>query len=440
MKFPNLSITINNTIITMIPIKAYKLSTPQIVPNDNNILVEVNINKIIVIYRLNYINTNSTTNITSIIPYYLSDGTTNNFRANMLYPFICINELDNINSGCMQPEKKQQTVAGLVYKYQSIQNLDLSFITNYIHQQIEKEYTNCINGIDGINFIKYVITSSANTGVHTVLSRLQNIIDFFIALSSEKFASGDINFNKLDDEKVDDGKVDDGKVDAEKVDAEKVDAGKVDDGKVDDGKVSYDDFKYYRPYMNKTEPDYNDKIFDYTIYSPNGYLEDIRFIKLYDRYRVLLLMIFRDYYKNFIIDSKIINVEYKDYDLEDITLKDFNNLDDIKICNEGEVIRSRIENTDAYINISIKLAAVIQNIPAQSQPNFLDNFKTYIRSKEPLKIEPLLNNIKGWNATCSKSDSKSELPRETPQKRPRTGGNYYNKYIKYKLKYLNLKE
>ena len=381
MKFPNLTINIGDDIITMRPIKTYKTKTQQLEQDDNKNPILIIIDKIIVLYELKHINTTSLIELKSIIPYYLSDGTTNNFRANMLYPFICINDVDNPDSGCM---RKKNNSYGFVYKYKAIVNLKFDKITNWIHDEIKKNFDNCENNINATNFLKDVLPISHTTGVSSVLSRLENLLDFFIAMTS--------------------------------------------------GTFTHDNIKKYIPYMNKLDPEYNNKLYNFECSTDEGYLENKLFIKLYNKYRECLKIFFNDLYNQFVTNSKIIKVEYNDYTLEDITLNDFNNLPDIKICNESRIIQSRINNTNHYIIISEKLVNMICSIET-SPDSFISNFKNYL-SRSPV-IEQLYQNIAGWGATCKKATLSSEHVDKKPKI---SGGSYYNKYIKYKLKYLNLKE
>ena len=394
MKFPNLTINIGDEIITMTPLNVYKVLTPQILEDTNE---KRDILKIIVLYELKYKNNKTSQEIISKIPYYLSDGTTNNFRANMLYPFICINDVDNQDSGCMRKKEKKDNVYGFIYKYQAIVNLDFTKLTTWINTNLVSQFKPCN---DAINFIKYVIPPTINTGVSSVLSRLTNILDFFIALSSEQFS-----LDQKDEQK----------------DEQK------------DKQKEY--IKKYIPYMVKSDPKYNDRLYDFEHFSIKGYNEDINFIDLYNEYRIILLSFFKDYYGYFIKTSNIIKVEYKPYDFEFKTLAEFNNLDDIKICHDSDIIQSRINNTNNYIQISQNLANMIYSI--KSNYNFLENFIKFFIPPAKQRIEYLSKNIEGWKATCNKATLSSEHVDKKPKI---SGGSYYNKYIKYKLKYLNLKE
>ena len=390
MNFPNLTINIDNKIITMTPLNVYKVLTPQIIEDIDE---KRDILKIIVLYELKYTNNKTSQEIISKIPYYLSDGTTNNFRANMLYPFICINDVDNPDSGCIQKKIKDSSY-GFVYKYQAIINLDFRKFTEFVNQKLKKKFKNCN---DADNFIKYVIPPTINTGVSSVLSRLRNILDFFIALSSEQFS-----FEQKDKQK--------------------------------DEQKEY--IKQYIPYMVKSDPLYNDRLYDFKYFSDKGYNEDINFIDLYNEYRINLLSFFKDYYTHFIKNSQILKVEYKTYDLESKTLAEFNNLDDIKICHDSNIIESRKLNTYNYIFISQTLEKMIYDIKSIRNIKFLEDFFLFFIPSDKQKIEQLYENIKGWGATCEKDTMSSESEQK---KRKLDGGNYYNKYIKYKLKYLNLK-
>ena len=163
--FPKLIINFNNKQIIALPVNAFKI-------------IDL-FDRIIVLYKFTYYDYLSREYIESTIPYYLSDGQTNNFRANMLFPFICINDPDNLKSGCAVNDIEPR---GLVYKYHAIQNLNLNIVRDWINSEIIKEF-----GKDkGSNFINIILEESSKSkgvshriGVSSVLPRIENLLDFF---------------------------------------------------------------------------------------------------------------------------------------------------------------------------------------------------------------------------------------------------------------------
>ena len=75
----------DNKTILIEPIQFYML-------NDHSV-------KYVIMYKLMYIdNQNPSSNIESTIPYYISNGVTNKLRANMLYPFMCYSNVNDIKT------------------------------------------------------------------------------------------------------------------------------------------------------------------------------------------------------------------------------------------------------------------------------------------------------------------------------------------------------
>jgi hypothetical protein len=317
----------------------------------------------------------------SIIPYYLSDGQTNNFRANMLFPFICINDPQNLNSGCAVNDIGTK---GFVYKYYVIQNLDLNRIKDWINSEIIKTYGQ--RGHDFIN-IKLKESSENNTiGVSSVLPRIENLLDFLLAISSERI------INKYPIEE-------------------------------------------YRPNIRHPPNSFDFK------FNTRGMKENKEDIDIYDFYRDRLLFFFNEYYNKFMKDYKFINILTNKFPLHPITLNDFNNIYVVKICNSEtkQINPLHRQNTDNYINISNKLLEIIKpmitfhenydfwkkfnDVPLEETHVFIEKYKYFFGIFNSLIKEPVIiknpsldNNIIGWNAKCKK------------------------KYLKYKLKYLSLKK
>jgi hypothetical protein len=360
MNVPNLNITIDNNIISAIPYQSY-------------LLTDLSPPRLVVLYKLSYFNSTTGETITSIIPYYISDGQTNNFRANMLFPFICVNEAVP-GSGC--PSIK--TNRGLLFKYHAVKNFDIHAYDKYIIDEIKKIPNGSI--IDDI-----LKKSSMNNsiGVSSVFRRLTNILDFFIAFCSERIAT------------------------------------------------EYP-IEQYRPNLNNPSDALN---FTMNTYGRN---EQKEYIEYYDKYRSLILMILQDNYNKFVKEFKIINNVFTPLSFKTISLKDFNNLPEIKLCtHESESIRSIQLNYYNYTLISIKLGEMIQSIcdlhtkpeffltyynsvNEIHQPNFIASYakffnfiKRFLHLPKSRKLE---QNIDDWNAKC------------------------YNKYLKYKSKYLKLKK
>lgn len=90
---------------------------------------------IVVIYKITY--TASTEVIIAHVPYYLSDGHTNKFRAGMLFPLICFNDTNTVPPVC--PMDKNRST-GLMFKYDVITNMNFNGANKWIEDTITKTY------------------------------------------------------------------------------------------------------------------------------------------------------------------------------------------------------------------------------------------------------------------------------------------------------------
>ena len=168
-KFPLLKIIVLNETIVLKPFKFYKVKYEKQ-------------SRLVILYNMTYTNDKET--LKSIIPYYISDGATNNFRANMLYPFICIQDLSQTED-CPQ-EIITKYMTGLVFKYRTIKNINFDMVEKEIDNKLKEKFGSKIY----YQFIisNYEITKGReySVGVKSVLSRLENLLDFMLAISSER--------------------------------------------------------------------------------------------------------------------------------------------------------------------------------------------------------------------------------------------------------------
>jgi hypothetical protein len=99
----------------------------------------------------------------------------------MLYPFICVNEPDQRDSGCAT---RQDAPRGLLFKYGVIKNLDSTLIYEGINNKIVERFNT-----KGVDFLKYelpICSRGYTEGVSSVLLRIENLLDFFIAICSKR--------------------------------------------------------------------------------------------------------------------------------------------------------------------------------------------------------------------------------------------------------------
>ena len=144
----------------------------------------------VVMYKLEHYNNTDLINpkMISTIPYYISDGRTNNLRANMLYPFGCFSIFGSKN--CPFDMSKPRS-NGTLLKYSLLQNvnnetLELELIKYFFDRQY--------SGTD--LFDKSIFRVRSNRDLNSVLPRLANLLDFTICIINDIF----INFNYIEED------------------------------------------------------------------------------------------------------------------------------------------------------------------------------------------------------------------------------------------------
>lgn len=155
---------------------------------------------IVILYDLHEINNDDKTTIhTATIPYYVSDGWTNGFRANMLFPFLCFTKKGEHKQNppvCPYSDRGDIGNNGML-KIQINGHLDTEKIqttindqySDLVNRQYEKkegetrseEYQRELSLKASINFI---ITTMRTFTLRSIAPRMENIIDCMIALSS----------------------------------------------------------------------------------------------------------------------------------------------------------------------------------------------------------------------------------------------------------------
>jgi hypothetical protein len=389
-KFPLLKIKVLNETIILTPLKFYLINV-----NDTNP------SRLTILYDLTY--KNDTETINAIIPYYISDGATNSLRANMLYPFICIQD-DDENKDC---PKTYDYITGVLIKYRTIKNLDFSIINSDIDEHlIDKfgkiKYSAFLRAND-----KYTNGRKSSVGIFSVLPRIGNLLDFMLAICSERI----INTYPI---------------------------------------------KQYRPnYSYDIPPHRRPDPFDFTKNMLSTYESDF-FLDMFDNYRLQLLSFFKNFYNSFVY-YKIFENEFIELESSEINLKDFNKLQEVKICESfNKIYEDKINNTERYINISIKLnnminkyidinSVIVFDPERPFTPKTRYSFHEFSEHKEEVgtrnfkeKRTRFFSYIKKFIieiAIYKKDKTKPLLPQNIND-----WGYCQKKYLKYKNKYLQLKK
>lgn len=306
-----------------------------------------NIKKYIsILYKINYIRTNNTEEKTfkCYIPYYLSDGQTNHFRLNLLFPYICIVNQYSPNT-CPRLLNSSQYSSGLLLKYGDVRNLNIKKIHTELTTMKEIEICDDI----------YVCNPD---GINSVLPRLYNVLDFIIAISSYYIPN---SYNINDDIKT-----------------------------YPNYRDTFDKFNIENDNYENNVNNFN-KI--HNIHNIN---------KEYDEmYRSSLLKFFINAKQN-CISNKFIDVRYEkiNIDGEDIvrSIELINKFMKYGICNmdTNSTTEYAENNNNIYNYISYHMAKSLK-----SDNNF--HFKNYILDQ---KKPPTLNEmIKKWKATCDNTEN-----------------------------------
>jgi len=132
----------------------------------------------VIIYKMDYLELTSGRSASADIPYYVSDGHTNNLRANMLYPFMSFNMGANLNSPFLASRE------GLLFKYSIGTNINTNSIEEWVRHMFV-EYNNT-HGFNGVQILQNLDAASKNhtEGVTSILRRLTNLLDYFISILS----------------------------------------------------------------------------------------------------------------------------------------------------------------------------------------------------------------------------------------------------------------
>jgi hypothetical protein len=183
----------------------------------------VKYNKYIIIrYQLEYKNNISGENISCKINYFISDGHSNMFRANILFPFLCYSEMNKENPVCptVFDSSRGLGILGGILKLRFLKNINESFIRNEFIKNRTKPFTlfygDCgcdsslpIENVYSVNGVITKIRSCKNCGkfisninehsatlTGIITSRLENLLDLIISVGSESIVN-DVQYEKL---------------------------------------------------------------------------------------------------------------------------------------------------------------------------------------------------------------------------------------------------
>ena len=165
---------LNNYIFEFSPIICYNVFSDEY-PYDQKKVILYNLS--LDFNNRNDSNGKKNNKINCVIPYYVSDGYTNGLRANLKFPFMCFTNKES-KEFCPICDSKKLSENGLI-KYFLGYNFKANYINKKIFDEIEDEFHIKIN-------------RDLRIGLYSIFPRMNNFLDFIIALSSQKI----INFNK----------------------------------------------------------------------------------------------------------------------------------------------------------------------------------------------------------------------------------------------------
>lgn len=142
---------------------------------------------ILIIYDLYYKNKKTKEEISSHINYFVSDGHTNMFRANILFPFLCYSEKNKVSPVCPTfLDNSAFSDRGVLLKLRFLKNINDAYIKKLLQ-------INC--GNDSIfNYFTNQVFRSTLGGIIT--TRLENLLDLVIASCSASLVDED-EYSKL---------------------------------------------------------------------------------------------------------------------------------------------------------------------------------------------------------------------------------------------------
>uniref|UniRef100_A0A6C0ACT5 Uncharacterized protein n=1 Tax=viral metagenome TaxID=1070528 RepID=A0A6C0ACT5_9ZZZZ len=161
-------------------------NTVIIEPNDKIYKVEINgINKLCVFYKFTLL-IKEKVNLETESLYYISDGNTNNLRINAVLPFLCFKNIENefktkINdSNCLVSHIDLPFSKNLLFKTKACNHL--SFV------KLSEKLDNIQKLNDEIKYMS-LMREGDRVGLRSFLPRLNNIVDFLLAVTSPKIHS-----------------------------------------------------------------------------------------------------------------------------------------------------------------------------------------------------------------------------------------------------------
>ena len=359
--YKTITLHLYDEIIILKPIKVYYLKDDNIYKEDKkgnkSNLYDI---KKVVVYNFKYFYDSDKIK-ESTIPYYVSDGYTNDLRVNMLYPFMSFNILNNNDSPYTSHEALYKK-NGLLFKYQIGTNIQINKINDRINYNFKNYYSKNLSR-DSIHKLLGDIHTDSN-GLRSIFNRLENLLDYIIGISS-----CEIHDHDDDDEKI----------------------------------------KSYRPLTNNMDNDLRIINNDDKIKFNMKIINDTKIIDHYDIYRKYIVNEIRES-NNWFKKSKLFKFELTKVTIENCTRSDFNST--MHICSNYNYNI----NVNNYVDISLKFHINIKtyikqlrnisnlNDTMNNEMKLLQNFYSLLHDITIINYDVLYNALKEtrehWKTTC----------------------------------------
>jgi len=352
------------------------------------------INRLAIIYKLVLIDYTLPVvlleyHIESYTTYYISDGKTNNFRGNLLLPFLCIRDhekeeqLTKImnDTSCLVSNISDNHPRGLLYKVNACNHLDFSNIHNRL--VIAQDADNKI--------LSDYLKQDPSVGIMSVLPRMSNIVDFLLALSSKKISELNEQYNFVSDD------LNDSDIKIKNIKNESIMPSDV----VEYNFLSYDEI----------EKDIFDINIEKDIFDINIYDNDIKnlvarpistifFGNMQCVYRRLLIRQFAKWNQLIKNNGDLIKIDYIRCDKIDVNLRSFNEI--LNVCKNNNYSETSQRQFVDYRKLSNNLNLKIRDLASKNE-NILNIFREIFIPQEKLvcSIEDLNTHMKnGWKSDC----------------------------------------
>ena len=347
-----------------------------------NIFTKRILYKIVVMYRLKivYIDTEQIV-LSCVIPYYISDGWTNHFRANMLYPFYCFNNIKSKTT-----PKTSENIEHTLIKINLVKNINMNDFNNHLllktKDRIKLENPDITEeALDTL--IENIKTKSEKETIDilSVLKRMKNLLNFLIGVNVELIIGDNYDEQNYRNNIYQPNKI--------------------------NSIERYTGINSNRKYPNDQEITYEDNIFRRELHrSLRHQITSLQRLEFYTLEKIIL----------------------EENECHDIQIQDFNNY--LKICEDNEITTKTRTNYINYIIFSRAIYNIFLNkiktkleLSTEGSPDyiFLEAYRTFFISFEEYTLD---NDLKLWEATCNNIID---------------GGFIKNKYLQLKNKYLQLK-